>query len=283
MSRLRLHRRVTASAALAVALACSASWALDLKKLDMDKVMSGAGKVAKGVMKMSDADEVTVGKEVAAYLCARYGLLRDEAAARYVGLVGRALARKSERPGLVYHFGILDTEEVNAYAAPGGYIFVTKGLFRLLRDEAELAGVLAHEITHVTKRHAVKEIQKGSLLQGGVELASAGKDDPSLKAVNDFTIQLLFKGYARQDEAESDRAALDLAARTGYDPTGLGRVLTRLTEGKKDENRFKALNKSHPPAQDRLQTVTAKLAGQSWKAGLTSNEARFTAETGFLR
>lgn len=257
---------------------------LDLKKLDMDKVRSGAEKVAKGVTKMSDADEAALGKEVAAYLSARYGLLRNEGLTRYVGLVGKAVARRGDRPYLAYHFGVLDTEEVNAYAAPGGYVFVTKGLLRFVKDESELAGVLAHEIAHVALRHVAREIQKGNLLEGGLELATARKNSPeAFKAVNDFTIQLLFKGFSRQDEAESDRAALDYAARTGYDPAGLGRVLSRMAEGKKDENRFKALNKSHPPAQDRLRTVQEKIAGQSWKAGLVVNDARFTAETVLLR
>jgi beta-barrel assembly-enhancing protease len=225
-----------------------------------------------------------VGKDVAAYLCARYGLLRDEAATRYLTLVGRAVARKCDRPELAWHFGLLDTEEVNAYAAPGGYVFVTRGLMRLVKDESELAGVLAHEVAHIAKRHAVKEIQKGNLLQGGIELAAARKDSPeAFKAVSDFTIQLLFKGYARQDEVEADRAAPEYAASSGYDPAGLGRVLARLSEGKKDENRFKALNKSHPPAKDRLKTVADKLSGQSWKAGLVANDARFFAETLSLR
>ncbi len=260
--------------ALSLLLAVSAAAAFDLKSLDMDKAVSGAAKVAKGAFKMSDKDEAALGRETGSYLCARYGLLKDPALTRYVDLVGQSVARRSDRPDIAYHFGVLDTDEINAYAAPGGYIFITKGMLALLKDEAELAGALAHEVAHVAKRHVAKAIQKANLLEGGIELASAQKDNPAaLRAANDFTVGLLFKGFDRKDEAESDRAAVAYAKAAGYDPAGLVRVLERMAQANPGENRFKALGKSHPPAKDRLAVARKEAGGQP---GGKTNAERFS-------
>lgn len=253
--------------------------------LDLNKALSGASKIAKGSVKMSDKDEVAVGRETASYLCARFGgLVQDPALTRYVALTGQAMARRAGREGIPYHFGILNTDEVNAYAAPGGYIFITRGLLNFLKNESELAGVLAHEVVHVSQRHVAKAVQKGNLLQGGVELASSGREDSeAFKAVNDFTIKLLFNGMDRKDELESDREALALAASAGYTPAGFHRFLERLSQAKSDENRFKALGKSHPPAADRCRLADAEIRKSNWDLARPSGETRFALQTASLK
>jgi beta-barrel assembly-enhancing protease len=263
--------------------ALSLASAFDLDNIDVNKAFSGTQKLVKGAFKMSDKDETALGHETASYLCARYGLVKNAALTRYVNLVGRTVANRSERTNIPYRFGILNTDEVNAYAAPGGYIFITKGLLQFVADEAELAGALAHEVGHVAKRHIAREIQKGNLLQGGVELASARKDAPeALKAANDFTVGLLFKGFSRTDEEESDRLGIGYASAAGYDAAGLERVLERMASGKKGENTFLAFDKSHPPAKDRLKVVQQELKRLSADAEKPRNVERFQKQTAAL-
>src|ERR1039457_2033269 len=118
--------------------------AFDLNDLDVGKVVSGGAKLAKAAGGLSDQDEISVGREVSANLAARYGLVEDLSEARYVNLVGQAVVSRCDRKKIPYHFGILRASEINALAAPGGYIFVTQGLLATLKDESELAGILAH-------------------------------------------------------------------------------------------------------------------------------------------
>jgi len=250
----------------------AAAAAVNLKNIDVNKAISGAKKTAKGVAGLSDKDEAALGRDVAGYLCARYGLVRDEKVARYVSLVGQSVARRGGRD-IPYYFGVLDTDEVNAYAAPGGYVFITRGLLKLLSDEAELAGALAHEVAHVAQRHAAKEIKKANLLDGGLDLASAGDARVgNLRAASDFTVGLLFKGFSRKDETAADQAAIRFAADAGYSAQGFARVLDKISAGKKDDNAFKAIGKSHPPAAQRLKSIQPLLAQA---LGGQENAARF--------
>src|SRR5450759_3324682 len=118
---------------------------------------------------ITEGDEIRLGQAVSDKVRARYGVVQDEAVHRYVTLVGAVLAISSSRPGLPWKFIVLDTDGVNAFAAPGGFIHITRGALALLGSEAELAGVLAHEIIHVTEKHTVKAIQKGKMEQMGAE------------------------------------------------------------------------------------------------------------------
>jgi predicted Zn-dependent protease len=178
--------------------------------------------------------EVQLGREVAARILGRYPLFRDEALARYVALVGNALARQSGRTEIEYRFAVLDTRTVNAYAAPGGYIFITLGALADVHDEAELAGVLAHEISHVTRRHVVRELNVKGWETGATAgvarfLSGAGASAQEVmgQAV-DGVLKILFeKGYKVEDEIEADRGGLLLLAEVGYDPTSLDRYLAR--------------------------------------------------------
>jgi beta-barrel assembly-enhancing protease len=275
--------RLTLAAVFLLGAARTGDAGFDWKKVDPEKALSGAGKVAKAAAGLSDADEEALGEEVAAYLCARYGLLRDSALTRYVQLTGHTVARRAGRPNVTYRFAVLDTDEVNAYAAPGGYIFVTKGLLRFIENEAELAAALAHEVAHVAHRHAAKAVRKANLLEGGVELASAAKDSPALKGASDFTIHLLFQGFSRKDEEEADAAGLDYALAAGYPASGLEMLLDRLAGQKTNQDRFKALGKSHPPASERVKTVRRRIAARNPDGKGPLHEARFRTATAALR
>ncbi len=207
-----------------------------------------------------DADlraEVEFGRNVASLILGRHPLKTSPEQQRYVNLVGRSLALHGERQELDYRFGIINSDQVNAYAAPGGYIFVTSSALALMQDEAELAGVLAHEIGHVNRRHIVNELKiRGQA--GGVESGLAhllgGVGDSGRIAFNqalEKAVKLLFdSGLKKQDEYEADRFGTLLLTESGYDPMALRRYLQRVkgSQGKKTA----VLNNTHPGFGERL-------------------------------
>jgi beta-barrel assembly-enhancing protease len=260
----RLPRRTLPIGLGMVLLAMTAQgWAFDFSDLDAAKVVSGGTKLAQALGGISDEDEIKIGREVAANLAARYGLVEDAAKARYLNLVGKAVARHSDRTKIPYHFAILRTSEINALAAPGGYIFITQGLLDTLKDESELAGVLAHEVTHVVRRHIVKAIRQANLVEAGGDLASAtGKDVGKFSQLNDFSINLLSKGLSRSDELEADKGGTILAARAGYDPQGLRRSIERLAVNGKPNILLDHFNKTHPNAPERLRAIDQTIRQQ---------------------
>ncbi len=197
-------------------------------------------------------NERKLGREVAAHLIARFGLYEDEELTRYVNLVGRAIVRKSQRSDLPYRFGILNTRTVNAYAAPGGYIFVTRGLLQRLRNEAQLAGVLAHEIVHVDDKHAINGFIKGkalSLMAG--ELGKKSNFDKVAKSLIDGIVE---RGFSKGDEYNADRKGAELASRCRYHPAGLPASLRRLY-GKQKTKQSASFHSRHPPLQSRLRKL----------------------------
>jgi predicted Zn-dependent protease len=230
--------------------------ALDLGDLDMQKVVSGGAKLAKAAGGLSDQEEIQVGREVAANLAARYHLVEDAAKVHYVNLVGQTVVRHCDRKKIPYHFGILHTAEINALAAPGGYVFITQGLLESLKDESELAGVLAHEVSHITRQHIVKAIRQANLLEGGQDLASAtGKEMSQFSQLSDFSVNLLSKGLSRDDELEADKLGTILAAKAGYDAYGLRRSIETLAAKEKADLLLAHFNKTHPSAADRLKVI----------------------------
>jgi predicted Zn-dependent protease len=230
---------------------------------------------------IDEPEEIELGRAVASALGSRYTLLRDEELTRYVALVGNAVALQSDRPDIRYYFGVLDTEEVNAFAAPGGYVFITRGTLRLMRDEATLAAVLGHEIGHVALKHHVNEIkeQKRKALEAGVgksllrlgsgfipgvggAVTSTVVNSPVLDLAMDGAVNLALKGYSRDQEGQADRVGFGYASRAGYDPAGLRDFLKAVQDSGSQPARsgFLAnLNATHPGAADRLKEQEAQL------------------------
>jgi len=155
-------------------------------------------------------------------------------------------------------------------------VFLTEGLLATLKDESELAGVLAHEISHVTRQHIVKAIRQANLLEAGQDLASAaGKDIDKYAKVTDFSINILSKGLSREDELDADKHGTLLAARTGYDAKGLYRSIETLTARKQDEVFLARFGKTHPPASDRLVLIDRVIANSSLSASGAQLPDRF--------
>lgn len=217
-------------------------------------------------------EEVLFGREVAARLAGRYTMYDNDRITRYVNLVGKAITLNTNRPELEFHFGVLNTDEINAYAAPGGFVFITRGALMKMQDESELAGVLAHEVGHIVERHVVNELHiRGTESSAAAGLARliGGTSESARIAFSqsvDKALDMLFStGYKREDEVQSDRDAMLFCSLSGYDPAGLVRYFERLNaiKGKNTE----VLDKTHPSYEVRI----ARLKGIIAEEGMESS------------
>jgi predicted Zn-dependent protease len=212
----------------------------------------------------TQAEEIEIGDGVAETLLGARPLLDEPDLQRYVNTVGMWVAQQSERPDLPWHFGVNDSDHINAFAAPGGYIIVTKGMMKQLRNEAELAGVLGHEVAHVTQKHHLKALRKSALvnlLSAGAAAATAESRHAGLvQQLAGPTKELYARGLDKADEFEADRMGVVLAARAGYDPYGLPAVLTTLASADPQDNFLTLLTKTHPLPQVRLDSLAPGLA-----------------------
>jgi len=220
-------------------------------------------------LQITDAEEQELGKQVSAKIRTRYGVVQDAAVHKYVSLVGLAMAQGSPRPSLPWTFIVLDTDGVNAFAAPGGYVHVTKGLLALIKNEAELAGVLGHEIVHITEKHTIRAIQKSKAVQMGAAETLSGNSALMQQAVTATYDNIVDRGFGRADENESDEKGVVLANKGGYAPNGLVSFLTTLKDRNKGSTEKRGLFASHPEMQERLDRITKQIAAQKLAATAT--------------
>ena len=220
-------------------------------------------------LQMTDAEEQELGKQVSERIRARYGVVQDAGVHRYVSLVGMALAQGSTRPALPWTFVVLDTDGVNAFAAPGGFVHITRGALALIKNEAELAGVLGHEIIHVTEKHTIRAIQKSKAVQMGAAETLSGSSALMERAVTATYDNIVERGFGRAEENESDENGVALANKTGYAPNGLVTFLTTLKDRNKESKEKRGLFASHPEMQDRLDRITKQIAAQKLTATAT--------------
>lgn len=214
----------------------------------------------------TDAEERQLGSEISAKLRDRYGVVQDRGVHQYVALTGTVLAQASSRPGLSWTFIVLDTDGVNAFAAPGGFIHITRGALALIRNESELAAVLGHEIAHVTEKHTLRAIQKSNV----VGAAAQASRREFLSAVAERAYEsVLENSFDRGDETESDRVGLVLANRAGYAPQGLAAFLTRLSERNKGLTDRSGMFASHPEVRARLDALTRTITSNKLTATAT--------------
>jgi predicted Zn-dependent protease len=225
----------------------------------------------------SDAEEQALGAEISAKLRDKYGVVQDQALHKYVGLVGTVLAARSSRPGLAWTFIVLDTDGVNAFAAPGGFIHITRGMLALLQDEAELANVLGHEIGHVTAKHTLNAIQKSKVF--GAAAKATGKERLTQIASVGYDV-LLENNFDRNDETAADRIGVTLSNGVGYSPAGLGGFLNRLAERNKNLTERSGPFASHPETKARLDAVDRTIKSDRLMATATVG-ARYAASVPF--
>ncbi|MBI5431008.1 MAG: M48 family metalloprotease [Nitrosomonadales bacterium] len=236
------------------------------------------------------AAEVEFGRAIAARILGRYRAYDNPAFVKYVNLVGLALARNTNRPELDFHFAILDTGEVNAYAAPGGYVFVTTGALQLMKNESELAGVLAHEIAHVAEMHVVKELNiKGaddSVMSGLAQLVGGSSESAraAFSQAVDKGLDMIFKdAYKRDDELQADSTAVILCALSGYDPSALAKYLDK-TRAIKEKVLVPDTDQTHPSFDTRISRINEVIAKNGIDtAKLATRQKRFSSATKGLK
>jgi beta-barrel assembly-enhancing protease len=202
-------------------------------------------------------EEVAIGRRLAGNLLGAVPLVKDDRLQTYVNRVGRWVASQSERADLNWHFGVLDAADVNAFAVPGGYVFLTRGLYAGLGNEAELAGVLAHEIGHVVMKHHLKVLKQSRVVGfvSGLASSQIGQRRPQDAVIQNLLgngAEAVARGLDKDAEFEADRVGVVLATRAGYNPYGLPFVLERLARVNRADTSVALLFKTHPPAQDRL-------------------------------
>ncbi len=243
---------------LVTALALAAPLPATAFKLDLDKLREVKEKL-KPLQQTSEHDEIELGKDVAANLLGAAPLVNDPALQAYVNKIGKWIALHTSRPGLPWHFGVMDTDSVNAFATPGGYVFITRGMLLNMRDESELAGVLAHEISHVIARHALNTMRKDALV--GMASDALSRNKPEYAKLVSAGTEIFARGLDKEDEFAADRMGVVLAARAGYDPYGLPAVLQTLASINPKDDAVALMFKTHPDSEKRLELVTNAMEG----------------------
>ncbi len=273
---------VTAALA-ALLLTASAAPAQIWNKIQkhMDKVQ----KAQKALAPLNDEEERDIGREVAAKLIGFYHLYNNDALTRYVNLVGQTVAAQSARQDIQYHFAVLDSNDINAFSAPGGYILVTRGAVGLCEDESELAGVLAHEVGHVAAKHVVHIVERDKALRSGMEEASAYTPGSAYlqKMSNAVLIKIIDQGLAPNDEYEADQLGVTYAHKAGYPADGLERFLAKLAQAT-DQGAHSFWTRTHPPVTDRNQHIQQLISANHWEdANRPKLADRFASETAMLK
>ncbi|HEV3008831.1 MAG TPA: M48 family metalloprotease [Burkholderiales bacterium] len=233
-----------------------------LPSIDINKMVDTVKNVGKAVKEIDEPEEIAIGRDVASRLLGAAPLVADPRLQRYINHVGRWLAAQTERPDLPWQFGVLDHANVNAFAVPGGTIFITRGLLDKMRNEAELAGVLGHEIVHVLKKHHLKAIQKGaqtSLAGDAMSAALRDRAGPARDKLIAFGTEMYSRGLDKSDELEADRLGIVIAARAGYDAYGLPSVLQTLQAMSAQDSAVALMFKTHPAPGERLDSISEKM------------------------
>ncbi len=235
------------------------------KVKDAKKNSDKAKKLKNAFGSKSEKEEIQLGGLATSTLLGAAGLVPNAELQNYVNQVGLWVASQSERPDLPWRFGVIQSDGINAFAAPGGYIIVTYGLFMVLSNEAELAGVLGHEIAHVVQKHHLKELKKGSRLEVLGDVLAHQADAKHRKNVNklvDASKTVYTRGLSRRDEYDADRMGVVYVARAGYDPYAMLSVLTTLETIKSDSSNMALFTQTHPPLADRLSLLDRLMDGR---------------------
>ena len=265
----RVSRRFRICAALgftaATSLACATNPATGNKEFSL----------------MSEGQEVQLGQEMDVQVKREMGVYDDANLQRYVSEVGMRLAKASERPNLPWHFAVVDEPAVNAFALPGGYIYLTRGILAFLHNEEQMAGVLGHEIGHVTARHAAQQYTKAT--SAGVGLTLLGIFVPEARPVQgiaESALGVLFLKHGRDDELQADRLGAQYTAKGGWDPKGVAgmlRTLQRLDEASGSRKGVPNWLSSHPAPADRVDKVLAFVQANPVAVGTASRASDVTA------
>jgi predicted Zn-dependent protease len=210
------------------------------------------------LMLMSSADELAMGQQTDPQILRTYGKYEDAELARYVAALGKRLGALSHQPNLAYNIQVLDSPVVNAFAVPGGYVYLTRGILAYINDEAELAGVVAHEIGHIAARHSAQQYSKAQFAQLGLGLGSVlSKTFRKYAGAAQAGVGLLFLSFSRSDEREADALGVEYSAKAGYDANHMANLfvsLERLNPGE-GQSGLPAWFSSHPNPENRIAAI----------------------------
>ena len=256
---------------------------------DVKKVYDSTQKIAAGFEDITPEQEYYIGRSVAAIILSRYKPSNHKASYNYVNVMGQALAQASDRPETFggYRFMVLDSPEINALSAPGGFIFVTSGLLQCCNTEDAVASVLAHEIGHVQRKHGLQAIQESRITDGVTVLAITGTSTFSggtLKTLTttfddtltDITTTMIDSGYSRSFEEEADQDAVTIMQRIGYDPNAFIDMLNIMKQRITPSGTGFA--KTHPSPEDRIEVVEDIIGCYRQPAACAARNARFPAD-----
>ncbi len=238
-----------------------------VKKEKTQNIIKGAGNVFSSTKDVDYKTEFSIGESLALEGFKRYGMpipRKKRDIQKFVNLLGNALARNSGRSNIPYYFVIVNSPLYNAFACPGGIVFVSSALVKSLNDEAELACVLAHEIAHVKHKHALQSIKRAKLFEGVGQITAAtikGDKGKKFKNIIGGLQNVLFeKGLDKNMEYEADLSGMEIAYKTGYDPAGLIRVLKMLKKKEQGAQKKGSWFSTHPPLTDRIKRCKRKMA-----------------------
>jgi len=254
-------------------------------------VKKAGSAVGKTFESITPEQEYYIGRTVAAVVINQYKPFNNEEANHYLNMLGQTLAQFSDKPETFggYHFMIMETEEVNAFSAPGGLVFISRGMLKCCKSEDALASVLAHEIGHVEKQHGLQAIKKSRITSALTILATesakslGGEDLAQLTeafegSINDITSTMMNNGYARGFERQADQAAVTTMQRAGYDPNALVSMLTEMKKYLKPGGRDFA--KTHPAPDDRIADVKKMIGGATAAPASSARQMRFAQAVG---
>jgi predicted Zn-dependent protease len=206
-------------------------------------------------LNITEEEEITLGADVSLKVRTRFGVVQDPAVHKYVTTLGMAIAEQTERPKLPWQFIVLDTDGVNAFASPGGFVHITRGALGLIKNEAELAAVLGHEIGHVAHKHTVDAIRKANAQKLLTEAALADRG-PFLDRLANMAYDMVLEGkFDRGDELDADKYSVTITQKLGYSSGMLADFLTRLDERNKDQPERNGLFASHPETKERIEKI----------------------------
>ncbi len=234
-------------------------------------------------MLLSEQEEIQLGGQTDAEIVKQYRLYPDSRIAGYIDPLGRRLAKTSHRAELPFQFKILDSAVVNAFAVPGGYVYLTRGILASLNSEAELAGVLGHEIGHITARHSAQQYSRAQVAQVGLGIGSiVGAVFPVIGGLATGLAQagvgMLFLSFSRENERQADSLSVEYASKAGYDGAQLAAFfesLERMNPGA-DRSGLPSWFSTHPSPEDRLQAVRAQ--AKEWQMRIGAGELRVNRE-----
>ncbi len=225
------------------------------------------------------SQEVAIGAGMAEEIAKTEKVLGDSLWQKYLNEVGQKIVGVSDRKDITYYFTVIESDQVNAFAAPGGYVYFYTGLLREMKTESEMAAVMAHEISHVVARHSIKRVQTAMGAALAYDLVFGG-DNPGavVEAAVGIGLGLAFSGYSRDAEREADRFGIHYMVKAGYDPNGalaMFETLSRLG-GSGSAGVFEKLASSHPDTQERIANARKQIAEMTpLPAGLTGGAARY--------